>query len=54
MLTNSQRETDGVLFVERSGELQLLARLTVNKAGSRRETKSEEGDKVSDSRPETG
>ena len=52
--TESPLMDDRVLFVERSGELQLLARLTVNKAGSRRETKSEEGDKVSDSRPETG
>ena len=43
MLTNSQRETNGVLFVERSGELLLPARLNANKAGSRRETKSEEG-----------
>ena len=54
MLTNSQRETDGVLFVERSGELQLLARLNTEEVWSRRETKSEEGEKVSDSRPETG
>ena len=54
MLTNSQRETNGVLFVERSGELLLPARLNTNKVWSRRETKSEKGDKVSDSRPETG
>ena len=39
-------KTDGVLFVERSGELQLLARLTVKETGSRRETKSEGGEKL--------
>ena len=57
MLTNSQRSfkrTDGVLFVERSGELLLLARLNTKEVWSRRETKSEEGERVSNSRPETG
>ena len=54
MLTNSQRETNGVLFVERSGELQLLARLTVNKTGSRRETKSEEGEELVTVDPKPG
>ena len=46
--------TDGVLFVERSGELQLLARLTVKKAGSRRETKSEEGEELVTVDPKPG
>jgi len=32
---------DGVLFVERSGELLMLARLSGQKPRSRRETKSE-------------
>ena len=57
VLTNSQRSfkrTDGVLFVERSGELLLLARLNTKEVWSRRETKSEEGERVSNSRPETG
>lgn len=36
---------DCVLFVERSGELHLQARLIVKKTRSRRETKSEKGDK---------
>ena len=56
MLTNSQRSvrTDGVLFVERSGELLLPARLNTKKVWSRRETKSEEGERVGNSRPETG
>ena len=34
---------DGVLFVERSGELLMPARLRCHKHRSRRETKSEEG-----------
>ena len=45
MLTNSQsgESCDGVLFVERSGELLMLARLRCDKHRSRRETKSEKG-----------
>ena len=45
MLTNSQsgESCDGVLFVERSGELLMLARLRCYKHRSRRETKSEKG-----------
>ena len=48
MLTNSRREaiSDCVLFVERSGELILLARLNAQKAWSRRETESEEGEEL--------
>ena len=52
MLTNSQRwrsvrtAADGVLFVERSGELLMPARLSTEKVRSRRETKSEEGVKL--------
>ena len=34
---------DGVLFVERSGELLMPARLSGQKPRSRRETKSEQG-----------
>ena len=37
---------DGVLFVERSGELLIPARLSTDKVRSRRETKSEEGVKL--------
>ena len=36
------QEHNRVLFVERSGELRLLARLTSSKEGSRRDTKCEE------------
>ena len=36
---------DRVLFVERSGELCMLARLSIEKMRSRRETKSEEGER---------
>ena len=36
---------DIVLFVERSGELLYMARLSVKKARSRRETESEQGEK---------
>ena len=45
MLTNSGRKetSDCVLFVERSGELLLPARLNTKKVWSRRETKSEKG-----------
>ncbi len=49
-----------VLFVERSGELRRLARLSTHKVRSRRETECEErvsparGVKVSRCRPETG
>ena len=48
MLTNSRRSvsSDCVLFVERSGELLILARLNTKKVWSRRETKSEEGVKL--------
>ena len=48
MLTNSRRSdgSDCVLFVERSGELLILARLNTEKVWSRRETKSEEGVKL--------
>ena len=40
------RKADCVLFVERSGELILLARLNAQKAWSRRETESEEGEEL--------
>ena len=45
MPTNSRRpaRADGVLFVERSGELLLPARLNTEEVWSRRETKSEKG-----------
>ena len=48
MLTNSRRSksSDCVLFVERSGELLILARLNTNKVWSRRETESEKGEKL--------
>ena len=48
MLTNSGRSesSDCVLFVERSGELLILARLNTEKVWSRRETESEEGEKL--------
>ena len=48
MLTNSRRSlsSDCVLFVERSGELLILARLNTEKVWSRRETKSEKGVKL--------
>ena len=39
-------EPDGVLFVERSGELLMPARLSGQKPRSRRETKSEQGVKL--------
>ena len=39
-------ECDSVLFVERSGELLILARLNTNKVWSRRETESEKGEKL--------
>ena len=42
-LWNHNRMWDRVLFVERSGELPVLARLRSKKLRSRRETKSEEG-----------
>jgi len=47
VLTSSRRalRPDGVLFVERSGELLYVARLSAIKAWSRRETESEEGGK---------
>ena len=46
MLTNSGRHAnaDCVLFVERSGELLLPARLSTKKVRSRRETESEKGE----------
>ena len=37
---------NGVLFVERSGELLMRARLNTKKVWSRRETESEEGEKL--------
>ena len=48
MLTNSGRHAnaDCVLFVERSGELLLPARLSTKKVRSRRETESEKGEKL--------
>ena len=48
MLTNSRsnKGCNGVLFVERSGELLMQARLSTKKVRSRRETKSEEGVKL--------
>ena len=46
--------SDGVLFVERSGELLALARLNTKKVWSRRETESEQGELVACIRPETG
>ena len=48
MLTNSGRSesSDCVLFVERSGELLILARLNTEKVWSRRETESEQGVKL--------
>ena len=48
MLTNSRREeiSDCVLFVERSGELLILARLSTKEVRSRRETKSEKGEQL--------
>ena len=56
MLTNSGRHAnaDCVLFVERSGELLLPARLSTKKVRSRRETKSEEGVKFADVDPKPG
>ena len=39
------QEHNRVLFVERSGELRLLARLTSREEGSRRDTKCEEREK---------
>ena len=48
MLTNSRRlsKADCVLFVERSGELLILARLNTEEVWSRRETKSEKGEEL--------
>ena len=48
MLTSSQStlKCDGVLFVERSGELLILARLSTKEVRSRRETKSEKGEQL--------
>ena len=56
MLTNSRREeiSDCVLFVERSGELLILARLSTKEVRSRRETKSEEGGKFVQVDPKPG
>ena len=45
---------DRVLFVERSGELRMQARLTTKEVGSRRETKSEEGGKSAYTDPKPG
>ena len=45
---------DSVLFVERSGELLYVARLSTLKVRSRRETESEMGAQVTCNRPETG
>ena len=45
---------DIVLFVERSSELQYIARLSTKKVRSRREIESEKGDRVVCCRPETG
>ena len=44
--SEGQQCSDGVLFVERSGELLMPARLRCQKHRSRRETKSEEGVKL--------
>jgi hypothetical protein len=48
VLTNSRRlsKADCVLFVERSGELLILARLNTEEVWSRRETKSEKGEEL--------
>ena len=56
MLTNSRRafEPNGVLFVERSGELLMPARLSTNKVRSRRDTKSEKGVKSVSVDPKPG
>ena len=43
-----------VLFVERSGELRCLARLSTKKVRSRRETKSEEGAESVQADPKPG
>ena len=46
MFTSRQSDLkrDVVLFVERSGELLYMARLSVKKTRSRRETESEQGE----------
>ncbi len=41
-----EERSDCVLFVERSGELLIIARLNTYKVWSRRETESEEGGKL--------
>ncbi len=46
-----ERFSDGVLFVERSGELLLSARLSAYEARSRRETKSEKGEELAEADP---
>ena len=56
MFTNRQSELrrDVVLFVERSGELLYMARLSIKKIRSRREIESEKGEsEVIYNRPET-
>ena len=55
MFTSRQSDLrrDVVLFVERSGELFYMARLSTNKVRSRREIESEEGEEVIWNRPET-
>ena len=45
---------NGVLFVERSGELRSLARLSTKKVRSRRDTKSEKGVKSVEVDPKPG
>ena len=52
--SGSYDSNDCVLFVERSGELHLQARLISKKLRSRRETKSEEGDKFVGVDPKPG
>ena len=56
MFTSSRRalRLDGVLFVERSDELWLQARLSTFKVRSRRETESEQGVKFAVIDPKPG
>ena len=56
MFTSSWRalRLDSVLFVERSGELRYIARLSTDKVWSRSENESEEGEKLYTIDPKPG